>query len=104
MNGPTTKFAKPSYVISFHRDGATIGELDFNGPTLKFTGDAEESAKMFFDFIAKSFAGRLAEERAAGMREAAGIARTYEPDERSCNVLYPSDEILAAAAELEQTK
>jgi hypothetical protein len=28
-----------------------------------FTGNAEESAKVFFDWIAKSFAGRLAEER-----------------------------------------
>jgi len=56
---------KPNYNISFHNNGKEVGKLDFNGSALVFTGDAEESAKVFFDWIAQSFAGRLAEERKA---------------------------------------
>jgi len=57
--------SKPNYNISFHNNGQEIGKLDFNGPALVFTGDAEESAKVFIDWIARSFAGRLEEERKA---------------------------------------
>jgi hypothetical protein len=56
---------KPNYNISFHNNGQEIGKLDFNGPALVFTGEAEESAKVFFDWVAQSFAGRLEEERKA---------------------------------------
>ena len=57
--------------------GETVGTLDFNTDKLVFTGNAEESAKVFIDFIAKYFATRLEEERQAE-REAcahrAGVA------------------------------
>jgi hypothetical protein len=56
---------KPCYDIKFHRDGKTIGTLDFNGPALVFTGDAEEGAKVFMDWLAELFMGRLEQERAA---------------------------------------
>lgn len=56
---------KPNYNISFHNNGKEVGKLDFNGPAMVFTGDAEESAKVFIDWIARSFAGRLEEERKA---------------------------------------
>jgi hypothetical protein len=56
---------KPNYNISFHNNGKEVGKLDFNGPALVFTGDAQESAKVFVDWIAQSFAGRLEEERKA---------------------------------------
>ena len=61
---------KPNYNISFHNNGEggtgkEVGKLDFNGPSLVFTGDAEESAKVFIDWIAGSFAGRLEDERKA---------------------------------------
>jgi hypothetical protein len=56
---------KPDYNISFHNNGKEIGKLDFNGPALVFTGDAEESAKVFIDWIAQTFHGRLEEERKA---------------------------------------
>ena len=56
---------KPDYNISFHNNGKEIGKLDFNGPAMVFTGDAEESAKVFIDWIASSFYGRLEEERKA---------------------------------------
>jgi hypothetical protein len=55
---------KPNYNITFHRDGKQIGVLDFNGPEMTFTGDADESAKVFFDHIARSFKARLEQERA----------------------------------------
>ena len=61
---PTFNF-KPNYNISFHNNSQEIGKLDFNGPALVFTGDAEESAKVFIDWIARSFAARLEEERKA---------------------------------------
>jgi hypothetical protein len=56
---------KPNYNISFHNNGQEIGKLDFNGPALVFTGDAEESAKVFIDWVARNFAARLEDERKA---------------------------------------
>jgi hypothetical protein len=57
--------SKPNYNISFHNNGKEIGKLDFNGPKMVFTGDAEESAKVFIDWVARNFAARLEEERKA---------------------------------------
>ncbi len=54
----------PNYNISFHRDGKQIGKLDFNGDEMVFTGDVHESGKVFFDWIAEAFKGRLEQERA----------------------------------------
>ena len=54
----------PNYNIAFHRDGKQIGVLDFNGPEMTFNGDMDESAKVFFEWIANSFNGRLEQERA----------------------------------------
>lgn len=55
---------KPNYNMTFHSDGKQVGALDFNGPEMTFTGDADESAKIFFDLIARSFKERLEQERA----------------------------------------
>ena len=68
---------KPNYNISFHNNGQEIGKLDFNGPALVFTGDAEESAKVFIDWIAGSFHGRLEEERKAEREACAKVADYY---------------------------
>ena len=54
------------YTICFHKDDKQIGCLDFNGPSMVFTGEAEESAKVFFDFIAEQFKQRLENERKLG--------------------------------------
>lgn len=54
-------FAKPNYNMTFSNADGVIGTLDFNGPEMVFTGKAEESAKVFFDWIAQCFAQRLAE-------------------------------------------
>jgi hypothetical protein len=61
---------KPNYNLTFHRDGQQVGQFDFNGPEMIFEGDAAESAKVFVDFVARSFYGRLKEERDAGREEA----------------------------------
>jgi hypothetical protein len=65
---------KPNYNITFHNNVKEIGKLDFNGPALVFTGDAEESAKVFIDWIARSFHGRLEEERKAEREACAKVA------------------------------
>lgn len=62
---------KPDYNVSFHSStdtfgtGKMVGKLDFNGPEMVFTGDAGESAKVFIDWIATAFKGRLEAERQA---------------------------------------
>ena len=67
---------KPNYNLTFHNNrdtggtGTMVGTLDFNGPELKFTGDAEESAKVFIDWIAHAFKGRLEEEYKRGFNDA----------------------------------
>jgi hypothetical protein len=67
------------YNVEFHIDGRRIGRLDFNSGVMVFEGDAEESAKVFFDALAEKFADRLKEERekereaCARMCEAMGL-------------------------------
>jgi len=67
---------KPNYNITFHRNdgpgynGTPVGTLDFNGGSLVFTGDAEDSAKVFIDWIAKTFKSRLEEEYMRGYGDA----------------------------------
>jgi hypothetical protein len=66
---------KPNYNLTFHNNyeggtGKQVGKFDFNGPEMIFEGDAAESAKVFVDFVARSFHGRLKEERDAGREEA----------------------------------
>lgn len=58
--------SRPNYNITFQSsDGRHVGKFDFNGPELVFTGDADESAKVFIDWVAQAFHGRLKEERQA---------------------------------------
>jgi hypothetical protein len=81
---------KPNYSITFLRNengvtGKEVGKFDFNGPKMVFTGDAEESAKVFIEWVARSFHGRLEEERKA--------AQPAVPD-----ALNPKDENPAYAA------
>lgn len=56
---------KPSYAITVGNADGEVGRLDFSGPKLIFTGDAEESAKFFLDYLALSWSKRLQEERKA---------------------------------------
>jgi hypothetical protein len=87
---PTGKLAirdlKPNYNISFHNNGKEVGKLDFNGSALVFTGEAEESAKVFVDWIARRFASRLEEEskaeREACAKVCEGLPMQQEVDVR----------------------
>ena len=65
----TTFNFKPNCSITFHRGNDKVGALDFNGPEMTFSGDMDESAKLFLEFIATSFKARLEQERAVGYRE-----------------------------------
>lgn len=55
---------KPNCSITFHSGNRQVGVLDFNGPEMKFSGDMDESAKLFLEFVATSFKTRLEQERA----------------------------------------
>jgi hypothetical protein len=74
---------KPNYNISFHNNDQEIGKLDFNGPALVFTGEAEESAKVFIDWIARSFHGRLEEERKAEREACAKVCEDLSLSQNS---------------------
>jgi hypothetical protein len=56
---------KTNYNFVFHNGDRNVGILNFNGNggAMVFEGDAEESAKVFFDALAEKFADRLKEER-----------------------------------------
>jgi hypothetical protein len=55
--------SEPNYNICFHNNGGEVGKLDFNGPEMVFTGNADESAKVFLNWIAQAFKTRLLQER-----------------------------------------
>lgn len=55
----TFERTKLRYDIIFTNHAGEVGRLDFNGPEMVFTGKADESAKVFFDYIAQCFAERL---------------------------------------------
>jgi hypothetical protein len=60
------QFAKPNYAIQFSQDNKIVGTLDWNGPEMTFEGDMTESARLFLQFVAQSFKGRLDEEYQRG--------------------------------------
>jgi len=68
---------RPNYKFIFHgtdsngwANGVAIGSLDFNGPEMLFEGNADESAKLFFDYVAGHFRQRLKEEYTRGYNDA----------------------------------
>ena len=72
----TLSNSKISYDITFHDGSRNVGRLDFNGGVLKFEGQAEESAQVFFDYLAERFASRLKEERENEREACAVLAET----------------------------
>lgn len=46
---------KPNYSVTFHLHDKQVGALDWNDGQMKFIGDADESAKMFFDKVIKMY-------------------------------------------------
>ena len=65
---------KPSYTIEMRHGTGEVSKLDFNGPKLIFTGDAEESAKIFINWLSIRWEQRLQEEREAEREACAKLA------------------------------
>ena len=61
---------RPTYTFTLHNDTGTVGTFDFNGPELRFTGNADAAAKVFIDFSASLFVERLKQERVQALEEA----------------------------------
>ena len=61
---------KPNYSVTFHNEGKQVGALDFNGDVMKFEGEAEESAKAFFDWLSGMFDNRIKDAYAEGYEAA----------------------------------
>ena len=69
------KESEPVNSISFYADGnREVGRLDLSGPTMKFSGDVEASAKIFFEYVATLWADEVA-------TRVAGLAQTDPPGE-----------------------
>lgn len=51
----STLFLNPNNNISFHSGSQTIGYLDWNDGVMRFSGSADESAKLFFDNIIRGY-------------------------------------------------
>jgi hypothetical protein len=66
----TIESMKPNHTIQFHNKAGEIGRLDFNGEAMRFEGNAEESAIVLFDFVAKYFDQRLKDEYQRGYEAA----------------------------------
>ena len=73
-----------NYTISFHngadfRNGdKVVGKLDFNGPQMKFEGNADESVDAFVRAFGHWFAGRLKQEREAEREACVSIIEDYK--------------------------
>lgn len=69
------------YCITFYNGEKQLGVLDFSGPEMVFTGDVEESAKVFCDFIAQLFKGRLEQAMADERELCAKVADSISEDQ-----------------------
>jgi hypothetical protein len=58
-----------NYTINFHNGTEVVGKLNFNGPKMVFTGNADESVDAFVRAFGHWFDGRLKQEREAERRE-----------------------------------
>jgi hypothetical protein len=95
--GSLKKFAEvslnPNYNISLSNPQGWVGELDFNGPELKFRGNVEASAEIFLDWVAECFKSRLQQER---RQERERCLKAVEQS-RVVNIIwYPKDCVVSA--------
>jgi len=61
---------KSNHNICFHNKDGEVARFDFNGPTLQFTGNAEEGALVFIDWATKIFDQRMKDEYTRGYNDA----------------------------------
>ena len=87
----------PNYNICFHNtvdDGngnakqEIVGKLDFNGGTVKFEGNFEESAVRFVDFLSNQFSRRLRDEHVAAAKLLAELVSFDLSDEVELDDAY----------------
>jgi hypothetical protein len=60
---------KPNYMLTFHKEGKTVGTFDFNEGRMHFEGDVSESGQLFVDWVVNAFKQRI-EEAVKAEREA----------------------------------
>jgi hypothetical protein len=48
-------YVPPAYTVQFHKDGKPIGTLSWKDGPMKFEGDVEYSAQLFFDNVIKRY-------------------------------------------------
>lgn len=65
------KAPQPNAALTFYKESTAVATLDFNGPVMVFTGEADTAAQVFLDALGNLFAARLAEEYQKGLRDAA---------------------------------
>lgn len=78
----------PNYNICFHKDGKEIGKLDFNSGTLRFEGNADESAVRFIEYLSAQWSTRLHREQAEAMRLLAELVTFELADEVELDDAY----------------
>jgi hypothetical protein len=76
-----------NYSISFCNNHGTVGKLDFNGPQMKFEGNADQSIDAFVRAFGHWFDGRLKQERESEREACAKVC-----DERAAKAPMGSDE------------
>ena len=89
----TAKFSQPppNRTIRFHKDGNSepVGTFDFNGPQMIFTGDADESAKVFIRFVSERWDERLKQERAEEREACARVCDSFaETSQHTLNLSW----------------
>ena len=57
--GLTFTQSKPSYMLTFHKEGNKVGSFDFNEGQMHFEGDVSESGQIFVDWVLSSFKQRI---------------------------------------------
>lgn len=91
------KCSRPYYNVTFNRDGCEIvGRLSWDDGTLHFEGNADESARMLFEWVKQIIDPYIAEklDRAKKIESCAKeVIRVYEKG-RYCNEEYNSCEYL----------
>jgi len=60
---------KPDYNVTFHLENKEIGKLDWNDGVFKFSGKAEKSAKVFFDWVKDHVDKYIEQKLREGMNE-----------------------------------
>ena len=83
----------PNYNIIFSNKGGEVGRLDYNGPEMKFIGNMDESAQVFFDWLTEAFKLRLEQER---KQERARCIEQVKKSKVVTWFLYPEDYTIAA--------